>query len=109
MAVWNEPLPEVFASYGGLPSPICMKLQGGYLGSNNHVQIDQFGFSVSPASPATGFTVETSSCSLPGCSSLDFLAWSDPFFTWTACNIMELLEQNHHALIIEVRVDESRE
>jgi hypothetical protein len=50
----DEIFPEVLASYGGLPSPICMALQGGYLGSNNPVQIDQFGNNLISASNVPG-------------------------------------------------------
>jgi hypothetical protein len=50
----DELLPEVFASFGRLPSPICMKLQGGYLGSNNPVQIDQFGNNLTSACNVIG-------------------------------------------------------
>jgi hypothetical protein len=46
--------PEALASYGGLPSPTCAKLKGGYLGSSNPVQIDQFGNNL------------TSACNVPG-------------------------------------------
>jgi hypothetical protein len=47
--------PEVFASHGGLPSPVCVRLQAGYIiGSSNPVQIDQYGNNL------------TSACNVPG-------------------------------------------